>query len=371
VVGASGGAGGIAALPVKTITLQPPYGRRNERDAVQHVGGREWRAPAAGRQRDSGHGVTGHVAERTTERQTAVLALPTPQNLEGHSTVAATEAVAAAVAPPVLPAPPGGQHVELTQDKLPSMMGVDLLSRDLQAALQAQNDLAVRTSALESQLEVEQLRNTLAAAVVENQRLQSRLQSVADNRSQLLGSMPMLIDPDGQKAATASADRGGRASTGGNHRQGRGGGARTSMDLTHAGSLPEGLGGELESHDTGGSQSGVTRAHTVPLTRLPSSAAGSQNASDEMAMVLTFGAAAASRLPKKKRQPLDPRLLNKLLKGVVVEPRPRQRDQAPAQVSTQWEPTPTAVSTVPHFMDPTPKPMTRTLTDIKLVAPFS
>jgi len=221
------------------------------------------------------------------------------------------------------------------------------LERSLGNALDTQAELKQRTDALEAQLQAEQLRQTLSAAVVENQRLKARLEAMVESREQLLGGIPMSIRAsDGGKYAPGLSD------SGGSGRPQRG--AKSSVDLSRAVSDTD--------PDTGAVQfrsdmPGRGMDQGMPLSALPRGEGGDGDVRSKVdtALVLTFGAVAASRLPPKRRPRVDPRLLDKLLNGVELPPPPRGSDGRPGHVNTHWGPTAAPGVVPPQFMDPAPR----------------
>ena len=91
----------------------------------------------------------------------------------------------------------------------------------------------------------------------------------------------------------------------------------------------------------------------------------------DTAMVLTFGAVAASKLPPKRRPRPDPRLLDTLLNGVTRPPPPRNIDTrvSGGHVANHYSPT-AASGTVPQFMDPAPGMTARQPKDVVFKPPF-
>jgi hypothetical protein len=100
------------------------------------------------------------------------LASPANERSITGGTSSAAEAAAAA---------PGGAEGEYEEAQKP-------LAQELVEALEAQKALEAQTVALEAQLEAATLRNTLAAAVADQQRLEGRLAQLLDNRGALLGA---------------------------------------------------------------------------------------------------------------------------------------------------------------------------------------
>ena len=101
----------------------------------------------------------------------------------------------------------------------------------------------------------------------------------------------------------------------------------------------------------------------------------------DTAMVMTFGAVAASKLPPKRRPRLDPRVLDSLLNGTACEfcrckqlcaantllakyvvsgvdlpPPPTTHDVQPAHVATHWGPTAAPGKVPKQFMEPSGPP---------------
>ena len=97
----------------------------------------------------------------------------------------------------------------------------------------------------------------------------------------------------------------------------------------------------------------------------------------DTAMVMTFGAVAASKLPPKRRPRLDPRVLDSLLNGTPCEqlcaastslravclvsgvdlpPPPTTHDVQPAHVATHWGPTAAPGKVPKQFMEPSGPP---------------
>lgn len=238
---------------------------------------------------------------------------------------------------------------------------IEELGRSLHEALHAQNDLATKTSALESQLKAEQLRNTLAAAVVENQRLRARLDTMRGNRQQLLGTLPMQLGPEGLPESTSAGQNRRRSSW-------YQAGTTTKTDLTarfstRSASQPD----VVHMSDSG-------RADAMCFASLPRPTDNPGGAAD----VLTFGAVAASRLPPKRRPELQPRLLEQLLNGmeIPVEPRIIDRRVGGQQVGRHWEPTadPRGHPILPaQLMDPGlhAPPHVTEVKDIKYAGPFA
>jgi hypothetical protein len=229
-------------------------------------------------------------------------------------------------------------------------------------ALETQAELKQRTDALEAQLQAEQLRQTLSAAVVENQRLKARLESMVESRQQLLGGIPLAIrQSDGTKYAPGAGPGGDRGSV---PRRG----AKSSVDLLRGVSGVDPDTGAVEFRsDMAAAGRGMETG--MPLKPLPRGEGGDghdgeddgdrgerSSARVETAMVLTFGAVAASKLPPKRRPRPDPRLLDKLLNGVELPPPPRGIDArlSGGHVATHWGPTAAPGIAPPQFMDPAP-----------------
>ena len=308
------GAAACRPLAVNTLRFTPPDGGANEKDAVDRVGGNEWRA----RPEPEEEG----VGDARAAPAPAAAAPGQPQPRQPREKV--EYKVDGTVSRPQQnegQAPEGGAPNDETE-----------LETQLSEALGAQQDLKARTDALEAQLQADQLRQTLSAAVVENQRLKERLEAMSSNRQQLLGGMPLTIGEDGDKRPSgAGAAR---------RRSGRGSVADLSKPITvdpdtggvhFESDMPRGAGMPLRQlprpeevdEDDGQRQ---------PPSRMPSvSQAGSDlvwggadgvaraQAQLDTAMVMTFGAVAASKLPPKRRPRLDPRVLDSLLNGTACE----------------------------------------------------
>ena len=349
------------------LEFRPRNTRPNEKDAVSRIGGTPWRMkPEAG---------SNHVdVQKSTDTR----------NAPSHTTPSGGKENSPNAADDMTPSRTHGRSEAnggLAARALGAATAVDTeegLSGALGDALETQAELQQRTDALEAQLQAEQLRLSLSAAVVENQRLKARLESMVESRQQLLGGIPLKIrTSDGTKFAPGTANAEG---VGVPHR-----GSKSSINLLQnvSGVDPDTGAVEFRSGMTGrGLETGM------PMRPLPSEGQGdvqdsgvgedprgaSRSAGTRLdtAMVLTFGAVAASKLPPKRRPRPDPRLLDKLLNGVELPPPPRGTDTrvSGGHVADHWGPTAARGTVPPQFMDPAPGMTAHEVKDIGFKPPF-